>query len=164
VPGAVGDRTYKNHLDGDNQMDLITGKGPSARHEPFYFGGPQLGTIHRHAENLQRPARPARRQRPRQAPRILLLTDDGNLAGCATSVYAVALNSSGKTPEASALLEQAHQQHPADRDVLVALVSIARDQRDFAAALGHARELLALDAGNAPLRALVEELERKARR
>ncbi len=79
-------------------------------------------------------------------------------------VFAVALNSSGKVPEASALLEQAHQQHPADRDVLMALVSIARDQRDFAAALGHARELLALDPGNAQLRALVAELERKARR
>ena len=26
----VGDRTYKNHLDGYNQMDLITGKGPSS--------------------------------------------------------------------------------------------------------------------------------------
>ncbi|NLS67509.1 arylsulfatase [Bradyrhizobium brasilense] len=33
----VGDRTYKVHLDGYNQMDLITGKGPSARHEIFYF-------------------------------------------------------------------------------------------------------------------------------
>src|SRR6266702_6043187 len=31
----LGDRTYKNHLDGYNQMDLITGKGPSARHEIF---------------------------------------------------------------------------------------------------------------------------------
>src|SRR4029077_12286274 len=60
-------------------------------------------------------------------------------------VYAVALNSSGKVPEASAILEQAHQQHPADHDVLMALVSIARDQGDFAAALGHARELLVLD-------------------
>jgi arylsulfatase len=27
----LGDRTYKVHLDGYNQMDLITGKGPSAR-------------------------------------------------------------------------------------------------------------------------------------
>ena len=25
----LGDRTYKNHLDGYNQMDLLTGKGPS---------------------------------------------------------------------------------------------------------------------------------------
>src|SRR5213594_1723409 len=41
----LGDRTYKNHLDGYNQLDLITGKGPSARHEFFYFGGPHLGAI-----------------------------------------------------------------------------------------------------------------------
>jgi arylsulfatase A-like enzyme len=41
----LGDRTYKNHLDGYNQMDLLTGKGPSARHEIFYFGESQLGAI-----------------------------------------------------------------------------------------------------------------------
>ena len=33
----LGDRTYKVHLDGYNQTDLITGKGPSKRHEIFYF-------------------------------------------------------------------------------------------------------------------------------
>jgi len=42
---ALGDRTYKNHLDGYNQMDLLLGNGPSARHEIFYFGGPKLGAI-----------------------------------------------------------------------------------------------------------------------
>jgi arylsulfatase A-like enzyme len=41
----LGDRTYKNHLDGYNQMDLLLGKGPSARHEVFYFGGPHLGAL-----------------------------------------------------------------------------------------------------------------------
>ena len=41
----LGDRTYKNHLDGYNQMDLLTGKGPSKRRELFYFGGPHLGAI-----------------------------------------------------------------------------------------------------------------------
>jgi len=41
----LGDRTYKNHLDGYNQLDLLTGKGPSARHEIFYFGEAQLGAI-----------------------------------------------------------------------------------------------------------------------
>ena len=41
----IGDQTYKNHLDGYNQMDLLLGKGPSARHEIFYFGGPKLGAI-----------------------------------------------------------------------------------------------------------------------
>jgi arylsulfatase len=41
----LGDRTYKNHLDGYNQMALLTGTGPSARHELFYFAGPHLGAL-----------------------------------------------------------------------------------------------------------------------
>ena len=41
----LGDRTYKNHLDGYNQMDLLLGTGPSKRHELFYFGGPHLGAV-----------------------------------------------------------------------------------------------------------------------
>jgi arylsulfatase A-like enzyme len=41
----LGDRDYKNHLDGYNQMDLLTGKGPSKRREIFYFGGPHLGAV-----------------------------------------------------------------------------------------------------------------------
>jgi arylsulfatase A-like enzyme len=41
----LGERTYKNHLDGYNQMDLLTGKGPSKRRELFYFGGPHLGAV-----------------------------------------------------------------------------------------------------------------------
>ena len=41
----LGDQTYKNHLDGYNQLDLLTGKGPSNRHELWYFGGPKLGAI-----------------------------------------------------------------------------------------------------------------------
>ena len=42
---AMEGRTYKNHLDSYNQMDLITGKGPSARHEIFYFGESTLGAV-----------------------------------------------------------------------------------------------------------------------
>jgi arylsulfatase len=41
----LGDRTYRNHLDGYNQMDLLCSMGPSARHELFYFGGPHLGAL-----------------------------------------------------------------------------------------------------------------------
>lgn len=41
----IGDRTYKNHLDGYNQLDLLMGKGPSNRHEIFYFGGAELGAV-----------------------------------------------------------------------------------------------------------------------
>jgi len=42
---TLGDRTYKNHLDGYDQIDLLTGKGPSKRHELWYFGGPHLGAV-----------------------------------------------------------------------------------------------------------------------
>jgi arylsulfatase A-like enzyme len=41
----LGDRGYKNHLDGYDQMDLLLGNGPSARHELFYFEGPHLGAL-----------------------------------------------------------------------------------------------------------------------
>nr|WP_064248752.1 arylsulfatase [Rhizobium leguminosarum]OAP92396.1 arylsulfatase [Rhizobium leguminosarum] len=41
----LGDATYKNHLDGYNQLDLLEGNSPSARHEFFYFGGPSLGAV-----------------------------------------------------------------------------------------------------------------------
>ncbi len=41
----LGGRSYKNHLDGYNQLELLVGKAPSARHEFFYFGGPHLGAV-----------------------------------------------------------------------------------------------------------------------
>jgi len=41
----IGDRTYKNHLDSYNQMDMITGKGPSARHEVYYFAESNLAAV-----------------------------------------------------------------------------------------------------------------------
>jgi arylsulfatase len=41
----IGDRTYKNHLDGYNQLAAITGKGPSVRHEIFYLGESTVGAV-----------------------------------------------------------------------------------------------------------------------
>ena len=41
----VGDRTYKVHLDGYDQTDLITGKGKSKRNEVFYFTEGTLSAI-----------------------------------------------------------------------------------------------------------------------
>ena len=41
----IGDTTYKCYLDGNNQMDMITGKGPSNRHEIWYFGESELGAV-----------------------------------------------------------------------------------------------------------------------
>ena len=41
----LGGRTYKVHLDGYDQTELLTGKGPSARHEIFYFAEGTLGAV-----------------------------------------------------------------------------------------------------------------------
>jgi arylsulfatase A-like enzyme len=41
----LGERNYKVHLDGYNQMDLITGKGPSLRHEVYYFTEGTLSAV-----------------------------------------------------------------------------------------------------------------------
>jgi arylsulfatase A-like enzyme len=41
----IDGRTYKNHLDGYNQLAAITGKGPSVRHEIFYLGESTVGAV-----------------------------------------------------------------------------------------------------------------------
>lgn len=41
----LGDRSYKVHLDGYDQTNLLTGKGPSNRHEIFYFAEKTLGAV-----------------------------------------------------------------------------------------------------------------------
>jgi hypothetical protein len=41
----LGDKTYKVHLDGFDQTDVITGKGPSKRHEIFYFTESTLSAV-----------------------------------------------------------------------------------------------------------------------
>ena len=41
----LGDSTFKVHLDGYDQTDMITGKGPSKRHEIYYFAEGTLGAV-----------------------------------------------------------------------------------------------------------------------
>jgi arylsulfatase A-like enzyme len=41
----IVDQTFKVHLDGYNQLDLITGKAPSARHEIFYLTETTLAAV-----------------------------------------------------------------------------------------------------------------------
>jgi tetratricopeptide (TPR) repeat protein len=76
-------------------------------------------------------------------------------------VYAIALNSIGAGASAMELLENTHKRHPTDRDTLLALVSISRDTGDFAIALSHARELVALYPADMQLRMLVLDLEKR---
>ena len=76
-------------------------------------------------------------------------------------VYAIALNSIGAKGQAMELLEATHKSHPADRDTLLALVSIARESGDFATALLHARELVTLYPTDTQLRILILDLEKR---
>lgn len=73
-------------------------------------------------------------------------------------VYGVALNSAGRPADALAALRLAHERHPADVDVLNALITIARDSGDRAAATGYAEELVRLLPGSAEARALLDSL------
>jgi arylsulfatase A-like enzyme len=41
----LGDRTYKVHLDGYDQCAMLTGEGPSKRHEVWYFAQTKLGAL-----------------------------------------------------------------------------------------------------------------------
>jgi len=41
----LGDKEYKVHLDGYNQLEMITGKGASKRHEIFYFTEGTLSAV-----------------------------------------------------------------------------------------------------------------------
>jgi arylsulfatase len=42
---ALNGTSYKVHLDGYNQLDLLSGKGVSQRHEIFYFAETALGAV-----------------------------------------------------------------------------------------------------------------------
>ena len=68
-----------------------------------------------------------------------------------TYVYAVALNSVGRTDDAVAALEASHARHPTDRDTLLALVTINRDASRNDAALAWAKTLAAVDPSAQPL-------------
>jgi predicted Zn-dependent protease len=75
-------------------------------------------------------------------------------------VYAIALHSAGRPNEAIALLKQAVQSHPANPDILTALISFNRLAGDARAALGYAEQLAAITPGDQGLAALIQELRR----
>lgn len=78
-------------------------------------------------------------------------------------VYAVALNSTGDPKGAITVLEQAHRRRPANRDVLAALVSIARERGDLKTALRHAETLAELVPNDGAVQAQRSELEQQVR-
>ncbi len=73
-------------------------------------------------------------------------------------VYGVALNAVGNAPGALSVLRQAYAQHPAELDILLALVSISRDAGDIAGARFYAEELARLAPNNPAAQRLVDSL------
>jgi Flp pilus assembly protein TadD len=76
-------------------------------------------------------------------------------------VYGVALHEMGQVPQALQVLREAHQRHPGDRDILVALAEYSRQAGDRQAAIAWARKLVALSPGDGQARRLLESLERQ---
>ena len=76
-------------------------------------------------------------------------------------VYGVALHEAGQVQQALQVLTEAHQRHPADRDILAALVEYHRQSGDRQAAIAWARKLVEVSPGDAQARRLLESLEGK---
>lgn len=74
-------------------------------------------------------------------------------------VYAVALHSSGRRDEAMTKLRDTLKSHPADREILQALVSFSRMTGDTRSALRYAEQLAVFTPGDQHLTALIEELQ-----
>ncbi len=74
-------------------------------------------------------------------------------------IQGIALNSTGRTDEALRVLEASHGRHPADRDTLLALVTINRDAGRLDVALTWADRLAAIDP---QARALRDQIARQA--
>jgi Flp pilus assembly protein TadD len=73
-------------------------------------------------------------------------------------VYAVALHGAGEAPRAIAVLEAAHGRRPADRGVLLALVSYLQERGDMPGALRYAERLAALSPGDRQVQGLLQSL------
>ncbi|MFB3143430.1 MAG: tetratricopeptide repeat protein [Candidatus Methylomirabilales bacterium] len=79
-------------------------------------------------------------------------------------VYGVALNEVGKTKRALAVLKKAHERHPYDRELLLALVTINRDKGALDSAIQYAKKLLALSPQDQASRQLLEQLQSQRER
>jgi Tfp pilus assembly protein PilF len=73
-------------------------------------------------------------------------------------VYAVALQSSGEADQAIKVLQQTHARRPADRAVLLALISYERDKGDLRSAKVYAQQLIQLLPDDPQAKALRDSL------
>lgn len=79
-----------------------------------------------------------------------------------TYIYAIALNSAGRPRDALAVLKGNLVRHPADRDTLMALVSLSRDAGDAVSALEYAQRLAQIAPDDRSIAGLIDDLRRRA--
>ena len=75
-------------------------------------------------------------------------------------VYGVALNSVGQANQGIIALENGHEMHPNDRDILFALVTINRDLQNVEKAVSWAEKLLGLNPSDQGAQQLLQSLNR----
>ena len=80
-----------------------------------------------------------------------------------TYVYAIALNSLGRSAEATRTLQRAAERWPADRNILFALAALERDAGHLDEARKAAQKLVADDPDDREARSLLEQLASKER-
>jgi Flp pilus assembly protein TadD len=78
-------------------------------------------------------------------------------------VYAVALNSSGQPERAITVLENAHRIRPADRQVLVGLITFERNKGNLSSAAAYAEKLVQLTPDDPNARAMLAQLQGQQR-
>lgn len=78
-------------------------------------------------------------------------------------VYGVALHSYGEVATSIDVLATAHRKHPADQQILVALITFERDKGDFRSAIAYAEQLLQLTPGDPQASTLLADLRKKGR-
>lgn len=76
-------------------------------------------------------------------------------------VYGIAMNSYQRPEEALVILNKAYLLHPADKEIITALVSINQDNDNSAEAYHYAEKLLELDPDNISLQQFVLKLKLK---
>ncbi len=74
-------------------------------------------------------------------------------------VFGIALNGAGKSGRAIDILKVGHERHPADRNLLLALVTISRDSGAQEEAIRYAQKLVELSPGDPGLRQLLDQLQ-----
>jgi Flp pilus assembly protein TadD len=75
----------------------------------------------------------------------------------------VALHSYGEVEKAITVLKKAHEGRPADRDVLMALITFQRDKGDVPSAVVYAEKLVQLSPGDPQAIALRNSLNQPQR-